>query len=81
MGAGSRRYLKDGPGKTNKTCANLRQVKVSLGLRRSQFAQGCERHRIYSDEQDLSGVLKADGPLGWTGIGAAGRTRRTGGDG
>lgn len=36
----------------------------------------CERLRVYRAEQDLSGVVEADGPLGPTGIETAGRKRR-----
>ena len=40
-----------------------------------------ERHQVYKEEQDLSGVLKTDGPLGCARMVAAGSKRRTGGDG
>jgi hypothetical protein len=83
MGEESSGYLKNRLGKTNKTCASSRQLKGPLRWRRgvSLSEDASVTGYIASEEQDLSGVLKADGPLGQAGIGAAGRTRRTGGDG
>ena len=36
---------------------------VPPGFRRA-VCKGRERHRVYKEQQDLSGVLKTDSPLG-----------------
>lgn len=68
--------MKAGAVGTNETCACLRQSGTS-GKQRAE--SGCKRgecQKVYKGEQDLSGVLKADSPLGRTRMVAAGRKRR-----
>lgn len=68
------------PVETKKTCANGRKFSLPGIQRAESVCKGRERHKIYKEEQDSSGVLKTDGPLVRAGIRAAGRKRRTGGD-
>ena len=49
---------------TNKTCASLRQISTSRAQRSESVCKGRERHKVYKEQQDLSGVLKTDRPLG-----------------
>jgi hypothetical protein len=49
---------------TNKTCASLRQISTSRAQRAESVYKGRERHKVYKEQQDLSGVLKTDRPLG-----------------
>jgi hypothetical protein len=49
---------------TNKTCASLRQISTSRAQRSESVCKGRERHKVYKEQQDLSGVLKMDRPLG-----------------
>jgi hypothetical protein len=49
---------------TNMTCASLRQISTSRAQRSESVCKGRERHKVYKEQQDLSGVLKTDRPLG-----------------
>jgi hypothetical protein len=76
MTEGDVRYLKCRSGETSKTCASLRQISISRAQRAESVFERRERHRVYKEEQDLSGVLKTDSPLGRTRIAAAGKHKR-----
>jgi hypothetical protein len=69
-------YLKCRSGETSKTCASLRQISTSRAQRSESVCERRERHRVYKEEQDLSGVLKTDSPLGRARITAAGKHKR-----
>jgi hypothetical protein len=56
------------------TCASLRQISTLRAQRSESVCKRRERHRVYKEEQDLSGVSRTDSPLGGARIVGAGES-------